>query len=132
MPVIDLNSPDGADKIARILEKRTTDLMRMATIEFYRQVQISTPVDTGRARAGWLITVNTPSDEVLPEGKYTYSAVTPDVPAITINDRYFITNNTPYIGKLNNGYSRQAPARFVEAVVARVQAAVSKIWAKIK
>ena len=132
MPQIDLNSPDGAKKIADILERRTTDLMRMATIEFYRQVQISTPVDTGRARAGWLITVNTPSDEVLPEGKYTYSAVIPDVPAVTINDRYFITNNTPYIGKLNNGYSWQAPARFVELTVAKIQAAISKIWEKIK
>lgn len=132
MPVIDLNSPDGAKKISDILERRTTDLMRMATIEFYRQVQISTPVDTGRARAGWLITVNAPSEEVPPEGKYTYSAGLPNIPAVTINDRYFITNNVPYIGKLNNGYSRQAPARFVELVVARVQAAISKIWNKIK
>lgn len=132
MPVIDLNSPEGADKIARILENRTTGLMRMATIEFYRQVQISTPVDTGRARAGWLITVNTPSDEVLPEGKYTYSAVIPDVPAITINDRYFIANNTPYIGRLNNGYSRQAPARFVELAAMRIQTAISKIMGKLR
>ena len=132
MPQIDLNSPDGADKIARILEKRTTDLMRMATIEFYRQITISTPVDTGRARAGWLITVNAPSTEIVPEGQYTYSAIPPDVPAVTINDRYFITNNTPYIGKLNNGYSRQAPARFVELAAARIQAAISKIWNKIK
>ena len=132
MPQIDLNSPDGAKKIADILERRTTDLMRMATIEFYRQITISTPVDTGRARAGWFITVNAPSIEVKPEGKYTYSAIPPDVPAVTINDRYFITNNTPYIGKLNNGYSRQAPARFVELVATRIQAAISKIWNKIK
>lgn len=132
MPQIDLNSLEGAKKIADILERRTTDLMRMATIEFYRQVTISTPVDTGRARAGWLITVNAPSTEVKPEGKYTYSAVPPNVPAVTINDRYFIANNTPYIGKLNNGYSRQAPARFVELAAARIQAVISKIWNRIK
>ena len=128
MPQIDLNSPDGAKKISDILERRTTDLMRMATIEFYRQVQISTPVDTGRARAGWLITVNAPSEEVPPEGKYTYSAGLPNVPAVTINDRYFITNNVPYIGRLNEGYSRQAPARFVELAAAKIGSLMNEIW----
>lgn len=131
MPQIDLNSPDGAKKIAGILERRTTELMRMATIEFYRQITISTPVDTGRARAGWFVTVNAPSGEVLPEGKYSIRPPG-NLPPITINDRYMITNNTPYIGRLNKGYSKQAPARFVELAAARVQAAIGKLLRKIK
>ena len=132
MPHIDLNSPDGAEKIADILTRRTTDLMRMATIEFYRQVSVSTPVDTGRARAGWFITVNSPSTEVLPEGRYRLSLPQTVPSAISVSDKIYITNNTPYIGKLNDGYSRQAPARFVELAAARIQAAISKLWKKIK
>lgn len=132
MPQIDLNSPDGAQKIADILERRTTDLMRMATIEFYRQITISTPVDTGRAREGWDISINAPSAKLPPEGNYTYHAGVPDVPAVTITDKYYITNNVPYIGRLNNGYSRQAPARFVELAAARIQAAIRKLWRRIK
>ena len=132
MPHIDLDSPDGAEKIADILTRRTTDLMRIATIEFYRQVSVSTPVDTGRARSGWFITVNSPSTEVLPEGRYRLS-LTQTVPgAISVSDKIYITNNTPYIGKLNDGYSRQAPARFVELAAARIQTAISKLWKKIK
>jgi hypothetical protein len=132
MPTVDLNSPDGADKIARILEKRTTDLMRMATFEFNRQVAISTPRKTGRAGNAWMPTVNAPSDEVLPEGNYPIP-VPRDIPPVkSVSDVIYITNNTPYIGKLNDGYSKQAPARFVELAAAKVQVAVSKIWAKIK
>ena len=132
MPQIDLNTPDGAKKISDILERRITDLKRIATIELYRQITISTPVDTGRARAGWLITVNAPSEEVPPEGKYTYSARLPNVPAVTINDRYFITNNVPYIGRLNEGYSRQTPARFVELAAAKIGSLMNEIWRAVK
>ena len=131
MPTVDLNSPDGAKKIASILERRITDLMRMATIEFYRQITISTPVDTGRARAGWFVTVNAPSEEVPPEGKYSLKPID-KLPDVTVKDRYLITNNVPYIGRLNKGYSKQAPARFVELAAARVQAAISKLWKRIK
>lgn len=136
MPQIDLNSPDGAQKIADILERRTTDLMRMATIEFYRQITISTPHDTGRARWGWNITVNAPSNTVPPPGIYPMPTIDlhmeNPIDSITVTDSIYITDNVPYIGKLNNGYSRQAPARFVELAAARIQAAISKIWKKIK
>lgn len=128
---VDLNSPGGAQKIQEIMERRTADLMRMATIEFYRQVTISTPVDTGRAREGWFVTVNVPSEEVPPEGKYSLKPIG-KLPDVTVKDRYLITNNVPYIGRLNDGYSRQAPARFVELAAERVQAAVSKLIKKIK
>ncbi len=136
MPQIDLNSPDGAEKIAGILERRTTELMRAATIEFYRQVTISTPNDTGRARWGWNITVNAPSNTVPPPGIYPMPTIDlhmeNPINSITVTDAIYITNNVPYIGKLNNGYSRQAPARFVELAAARIQTAIGKLMRKIK
>ena len=132
MPQVDLNSPDGAEKIADILERRTTDLMRMAAFEFNRQVAISTPRKTGRAGNAWMPTVNAPSDEVLPEGNYP-TPVPRDIPPVkSVRDVIYITNNVPYIGKLNDGYSKQAPARFVELAAARVQSATGKLMRKIK
>jgi hypothetical protein len=144
---INLNSPDGAKKIENIMNRRCADLVKMAGIEFFRQVIISTPVDTGRARMGWSISVNAPSD-YLPapapdnwkgrsRGGSEYYPV-PDIAknsklgVITVNDKVFITNNVPYMEKLNKGYSRQEAARFVERAAARVQAAVNKLWKKIK
>ena len=147
MKTFDLNKPGEAEKIAALLEQRTADLVKMAGIEFFRQVIISTPVDTGRARFGWYITVNAPSDEVPPEAPYKWKGKASggneyyslpnisthmDVGKVTINDIVYVTNNVPYVPRLNKGYSRQAPARFVELAAARVQQAINKLWQKIK
>jgi hypothetical protein len=133
---VDLNSPAGAQKIQEIMERRTTELMQMATIEFHRQVTISTPVDTGRARWGWNITVNAPSTTVPPPGIYPMPTIDQHIEnpidSITVTDAIYITNNVPYIKRLNAGYSKNHPARFVEQAAARVQAAVSKLIKKIK
>jgi hypothetical protein len=92
--------------------------MRNFMVEFYRQCTISTPVDTGRARWGWNCTIGTPSFTVPAEGKYNIDAgravKTFTVTAVSGKDTLYITNAVPYIGKLNEGWSRQAPARFVE------------------
>lgn len=131
---INLSSAGGADKIEEIMLGRTEQLMKSASIEFFRQVIIVTPVDTGRARYGWYITVGDPSKVVPDEGEYkmpdinTHSKFT----HFTVKDKLFITNNVPYITRLNNGSSKQAPARFVENAAIRVQNAVAKLVKDIK
>jgi hypothetical protein len=131
---VNLSASGGADKIEKIMLGRTEQLMKSASIEFFRQVIIVTPVDTGRARYGWYITVGEPSKIVPNEGKYKV----PDINShskftqFTVKDKLFITNNVPYITELNNGSSKQAPARFVENAAARVQNAVAKLVKKIK
>lgn len=77
-----------------------------------------TPVDTGRARSNWLPSINTPSSETVgPSGKINIQTVLPDFNVLT--DTIYITNNLPYIRRLNDGHSAQAPAGFVDDVVAR-------------
>lgn len=131
--VVDLNKPGGADKIADYLKSQTENAMEIAIVECMRQLTISTPVDTGRARFGYFCTVGNPSDAVpdaAPQsGKLYYPY--PDIAIrisemgkFSISDTLYITNNVPYIVKLNNGYSKQAPARFVERAAATAQMAV--------
>ena len=146
MKEFDLGKPGAADEIASVLNMRTEDFMRMAAVEFFRQVTISTPVDTGRARMGWMISVNAPSTYRPPEapkgtgfssggvGYYAMPNIAENmnIGTITVSDVIYITNNVPYIGRLNDGYSRQAAARFVERAAARVQLAVAKLWKKTK
>jgi hypothetical protein len=133
---ISLNDPSGAKKIKEIFEKRVKKLMEVATIEFWWQVMTATPVDTGYARFGWFITVKTPSKYLPPEGQESYPtpnlADHSDFQPYNLDDRLYITNNVPYIDRLNDGYSRQAPANFVEMAAARVQKDVSKKAAQIK
>ena len=92
--------------------------MRMFMVEFYRQVTISTPVDTGRARYGWNCSIGTPDLNIPPEGQYNLDASRATgvftVKNVTGKDTLYISNAVPYIGDLNDGWSSQAPARFVE------------------
>lgn len=133
---VDLTQPGGADQIASIMRGNISKVMRAATTEFYRQVTIATPVDTGRARHGWEITTDTPSDIVPPEGKYPPPKIQEHGEQNIINvdpqETIYITNRVPYIEKLNKGSSRQQPARFVELAAARVQQGLQKLISKEK
>ena len=101
--------------------------------EALRQVTISTPVDTGRARWSWFLSVKVPSPELPPEGKYRVPQTTERIKALeqnfTISDTLYLTNNVPYVPDLNEGSSKQAPARFVEKSAEIAQQAVYK-WLK--
>lgn len=100
---------------------------------------LATPVDKGRARSNWLVELDAPRrDTIEPyvpgEGGNTgganASAALAQGGAVIggyngdHNTAIVISNNLPYIGPLNAGSSRQAPAGFVEKAV---QAAVKQV-----
>lgn len=133
---VDLTQPGGADQIANIMGGNVSKVMRTAATAFYRQVTIATPEDTGRARHGWEITTDTPSDTIPKEGKYPPPKIEEHGEKYIINvdpkKTIYITNRVPYIENLNKGSSRQAPARFVELAAARVQQGLRKLINKAK
>lgn len=98
--------------------------VRAVALEIDRILVQTTPVDTGRARANWLPTLNTPSKEKVDAG--APADILPVLGAYKITDTIFITNNLPYIQRLNDGYSKQAPAGFVEAAIAAVKRTIKK------
>lgn len=128
---VNLTAKGGVEKIAAITRRNVAQVMQLATVEFYRQVIIATPVDTGRARNGWNITVDVPSTTVPPEGKYSMPNVEEHglstIISVTPEQVIYITNRVFYIERLNEGYSRQAPARFVELAAERVQRGISAL-----
>lgn len=82
-----------------------------------------TPVDTGWARANWIVSVGRP--EVLPVGSRKEVSIAEQQASLAALLGYkrtagavFIVNNVPYIRKLNEGWSKQAPAAFIQAAVA--------------
>lgn len=93
----------------------------------------ATPVDTSRARANWQAGIGTVPGGVL--FAYPQAPGSPDyggqaaVAQIVATSRTYaggsyiaIANNLPYIQRLNNGYSAQAPAAFVRlAIVAGIR-----------
>lgn len=116
------------DRMKKAYELQIKKAMKIGITEALRQVTISTPVDTGRARWGWYLSVKVPSTEVPPEGKYKTPQIAEKLQAVnenfTVKDTLFLTNNVPYIKRLNDGSSKQQPARFVERAAANAQIAV--------
>ncbi|GAA0766961.1 HK97 gp10 family phage protein [Brevundimonas olei] len=77
-----------------LCEKAAKEIAEEIGFDLLADLIVKTPVDTGRARNGW---------EIVAEGEHTV-----------------VQNMVPYIGVLNDGHSKQAPANFVESAVASV------------
>jgi hypothetical protein len=108
-------------------------------LDVFSGVVLMTPVDTGRARGGWQIGINT---RVTAEGnadKSGGSTIRTGSARIGLLSDYgtiFITNNVPYIttldqglfvppdsNKVVDGYSKQAPAGMVDVTLNRIASA---------
>lgn len=101
-------------------------VQKKVAVDLYDGIVRRTPVDTGRARANWRMTLDTPSDEVIGDGKdkgVKYPA--PNAPDIETGEgehSIFIINNLAYIEALENGHSKQAPNGMVALAIAEEQA----------
>ncbi len=121
---INLGRKGAEKKITSYYRGQIEKAMKMAIVECLRQLTISTPVDTGRARWGWFVTVGSPSTEIPPEGQYSIPDVTSRANvSVSADVTAYIANNVPYIVELNDGSSKQQPARFAERSAASGQKA---------
>lgn len=100
----------------RAVEENATRLVRKVAVSIDSALVLATPVDTGRARSNWQVEINTPArGEAEPvSAQEAIDAAVRVVNESRNGDAIHITNNLAYIGKLNEGHSAQAPARFVE------------------
>jgi hypothetical protein len=116
--------------------------VRYIALSILEGVVEMTPVDTGRARSNWHVSLNAPNlatkEPYAPgvkgsTGKQNAGAAV-EAGAVTISDApaygsIWISNGLPYIGKLESGHSGQAPSGMVaitlDRVIARVSAAAA-------
>ncbi len=71
-----------------------------------------TPVDTGRAQGNWIVSVGNPDTTVYEEGQANAASALSQAASVIQNWKsgtIFISNSLPYIGRLEDGYSAQAP-----------------------
>lgn len=84
-----------------------------------------TPVDTGHARWNWLASVDAPlSGEIDGTDKTGEAAIDRAravIDSLQLGQRFFLSNNAPYIQRLEEGWSKQAPAGMVAVTVASIQ-----------
>lgn len=99
---------------------------RAVALEGLKGVVQMTPVDTGRARANWQVTQDEPATGVVDAtdkpGATTIGAGSAKVGEAKPFSVTYITNNLPYIEKLEDGHSKQAPAGMLNVTYARLKA----------
>lgn len=112
------------------VERAMNQTVRKVSLDLLSNLVAQTPVDTGLARRNWILTTNTPAfgtkedidgDPVL-EGNQAISGYN-----AFMGGDVWISNNLPYIERLNNGWSEK-----VTPQVGWVDAEVSKALRQVK
>lgn len=104
------------------VEQNTNDVVRKCAMAIDQSLVMGTPVDTGRARSNWIVSIGVPMDGVrapysigkglgIGETANASAAMAQAKQAIskrTIGQEIHIVNNLPYIEALDGGHSPQS------------------------
>lgn len=122
----------GWEEKAKKMGVDADELFLKVSFDLFRDIVKRTPVDTGRARANWMMTEGAPATGTIGEFRkehvaksrkkdkkaVLYSApVPPPRSGFSGRQPIFIVNNLPYIEALENGHSKQAPFGMVELAI---------------
>lgn len=101
------------DFMLRATKEQTSLVTRGLALRVLSGVVLKTPVDTGRARGNWQTNVGRGTrEEIDVEDKGGNSTVAKGLAAIGKQKGFqqiSLDNNVPYIGRLEDGSSRQSP-----------------------
>jgi hypothetical protein len=118
--------------VAKNVSENADIVVRKVALAIDQALVLSTPVDTGRARANWQVNVAAPATDVVTSFPAAAEGDVVGLPgvsgtfamqaAIANTKGYsgggiFIANNLPYIIPLNNGHSKQAEPGWVENAI---------------
>ena len=127
-------------KFANDCGEKADQVVRKACLQLLRGVVLKTPVDTGRARANWMASVDTPvSGTKNFEGDAGSGIQAPNessgsVASIALGQQavkqatgrvFWLSNNLPYIERLEYGHSKQSPQGMVRLTINEVRASLS-------
>lgn len=120
---------DRLKTIAVEVESNAAQAVRDVALTADRVLVLRTPVDTGRARSNWIPTIGAPSSDT----REPLEPAALEQEARAVVGEYqaggpgvFLSNNLPYIRRLNDGHSAQAPAGFVEEALQVAAAEVGR------
>ena len=110
--------------IAVDLEEDVNAEVRAVGLNLLRGLIRLTPVDTGRAKGNWFVSIVNPSRAIDGQRRQA-TAFSEGIIEIALArgmayPTVTLSNNLPYIERLNDGYSMQAPKKFVETELDRI------------
>ena len=110
--------------LADTVKGNSEKTVRRAALAADQTIVTLTPVDLGRAKANWIVTVGKPNtgtvespgagaaeSQALAQGRGVIAGYKLGAGGI------FITNNLPYIKRLNDGYSRKRPEGMLDGAI---------------
>ena len=115
------NPPSQFEKI---LKEEHAKKVSLVALSILKKLTMRTPVKTGRARANWLASVGSPRGGTVDPTFRNLAEAVQVFRAAGEFPTLYITNNLPYIRRLNEGWSKQAPANFVELSIQSVMDAL--------
>lgn len=100
-------------------------VVRKTAIDMFGRIIMRSPVDTGRFRNNWYVSIGGPSsrttENVDPSGSNAMARVAEAAARYKLGDTIYMTNSLPYAWRLETGWSKQAPAGMVGITVAEFQ-----------
>jgi hypothetical protein len=111
--------------------KGNADLVfRKIALEMFSRVILKTPVDTGRARANWLLGIGSIPAGTLEiddkTGTATISRVTAESLGLKAGEVVYLVNNLEYATALEFGHSKQTPSGMVRTTILEFQGIVDQ------
>tara|TARA_R110000782_G_C14520564_1_gene381055 strand:+ start:123 stop:416 length:294 start_codon:yes stop_codon:yes gene_type:complete len=91
----------GINETLRFLGKSVTQNVAQVASIYEEEARKATPIKSGRARRNWTKTVN--------------------------SQGFDVSNNVPYIGRLEEGYSKQAPKGISGAATRRANSRIKSL-----
>lgn len=116
------------DDFARRVGIAPSTVQKRVAFDLFGRIVRKTPVDKGRARASWNISLNQADRTVQPDGLAHYPAPSLSVALAPLpGQEIWISNNLPYIVELEKGHSKQAPHGMAALSIAEVDLAMSRL-----
>lgn len=111
------------DKAIKQVENVTLETFRLSVNEAFVSTVNNTPVDKGQARNSWFVNLGgTNGGEGARPGKQSgqdsINAIYAETEKLRLGDSILLYSNLPYIERLEDGYSDQAPSGMVKLAVA--------------
>lgn len=110
-----------------------SEALRKIALGAFTEVIMMSPVDTGRFRGNWQVSVGPeleyipPVDDEDPSGSATVAYTKSIVDTLNAGDTVWLVNNLPYAGPLEYGWSKQAPGGMVRLTAQRWKPIVEEV-----
>jgi hypothetical protein len=113
------------------IPERGNDVKKAFAKEFLTAVVPATPVKSGKARSNWMVGVGKKNaatrSQVSRSGDVALTQGARIISGAKVGQAIHISNNLPYIQRLNEGWSAQAPAGFIERAYQSAKAMLGRI-----